>query len=201
MILVVSILREGRETDGGSIAEIYAPYVRDTAISFEVVPPTGEDMRERIRSMAASYPWLVCADGESVRGYAYASRHRERAAYRWAVDVSVYIRAEAQRRGIGRALYSALLRLIAAQGFCTAYAGITLPNLSSVGLHEAMGFQAVGVYRAVGYKLGAWHDVGWWDLVLRTQPAKPAEPRTLAALRDTPDWNAAIAAGQALLRM
>lgn len=194
------IIRPVAPEDAEEIAAIYAPYVRDTAISFELVPPTGEDMRERIRSMAASYPWLVCTEGQSVRGYAYASRHRERAAYRWAVDVSVYIRAAAHRRGIGRALYSALLRLVAAQGFCTAYAGITLPNAASVGLHEALGFQPIGVYRAVGHKLGAWRDVGWWDLVLQTRPAKPAEPRPLAALRGTPEWNAAIAAGQALLR-
>jgi phosphinothricin acetyltransferase len=197
---VTITIRTASESDADEIAAIYAPYVRDTATSFEVVAPTGEDMRERIRSVTASYPWLVCADGESVRGYAYAGRHRERAAYRWAVDVSVYIRAEAQRRGIGRALYAALLRLVTAQGFCTAYAGITLPNASSVALHEAMGFRPVGVYRAVGYKLGAWHDVGWWDLVLQKPPAQPAEPLPIGALHGTPDWDAALEAGQALLR-
>jgi phosphinothricin acetyltransferase len=193
------MIRTVSESDADDIAAIYAPYVRETAISFEVVPPTGEDMRERIRSVTASYPWLVCADGESVLGYAYAGRHRERAAYRWAVDVSGYVRAEAQRRGIGRALYTTLLRLVAAQGFCTAYAGITLPNASSVALHEAMGFRPVGVYRAVGYKLGAWHDVGWWDLVVQSQPAQPAEPRPIGALQGTREWHAAIASGQALL--
>jgi L-amino acid N-acyltransferase YncA len=197
---VTITIRAVSAADADDIAAIYAPYVRDTAISFELVPPTGEDMRERIRSMAVSYPWLVCAAGGSVLGYAYASRHRERAAYRWAVDVSVYIRVEAHRRGIGRALYAALLRLVAAQRFCTAYAGITLPNASSVGLHEAMGFQPVGVYRAVGYKLGAWHDVGWWDLVLQKQPANPAEPHPIGALYGTPEWDAALEAGRALLR-
>ena len=134
-------------------------------------------------------------------GYAYASRHRERAAYQWSVDVSVYVRADAHRRGIGRALYTALLRIVTAQGFYGAYAGITLPNASSVGLHEAMGFRAVGVYRAVGYKLGAWHDVGWWDLDARCTPGV-APPPPLARRRrcaTSPEWNGALAAGQALL--
>jgi phosphinothricin acetyltransferase len=115
------------------------------------------------------------------------------------VDVSVYVRAAAHRRGIGRGLYSGLLRIVAAQGFCNAYGGITLPNPSSVGLHESMGFQAVGVYRAVGYKLGSWHDVGWWELAVQARPATPEAPRAVDALRGTPAWDAAIAAGQARL--
>lgn len=192
-------LREARAADAEAIAEIYAPYVLETPISFELVPPTAEEMRERIRGLSATYPYLVCGDAAGVLGYAYASRHAERAAYRWGVDVSVYVRAAAHRRGIGRALYTALLRLVTAQGFCTAYAGISLPNAKSVGLHESLGFQPVGVYRAVGFKLGAWHDVGWWDLVLQPHPASPAEPRGIAALRGTTEWNAAIAAGQSLL--
>jgi phosphinothricin acetyltransferase len=192
-------IREVRPSDAAQIAAIYAPYVRDTPISFEVVPPTAAEIGERVRALAASYPWLVCADGDALLGYAYAGRHRERAAYSWSVDVSVYIRGDWHRRGIGRALYTALLPIVAAQGFCNAYGGITLPNPSSVGLHEAMGFEPVGVYRAVGYKLGAWHDVGWWELALPARPANPAAPRNVDVVRGTSEWNAAIAGGQALL--
>jgi phosphinothricin acetyltransferase len=192
-------IRPAADADADQIAAIYAPYVRDTAISFEVVAPGGDEMRARLAALAATHPWLVCADAGAVLGYAYASRHRERAAYQWSADVSVYVRADAHRRGIGRALYAALLRIIAAQGFYNAYAGITLPNPSSVGLHESMGFRPVGVYRAVGYKLGAWHDVGWWALDLHARPAAPAAPQPLGTVRDTAMWEAALAAGQALL--
>ena len=192
-------IRPARTADARQIAAIYAPYVRDTAISFEVVPPTVAETRARVRAVTATYPWLVCAEGDTVRGYAYASRHHERAAYQWSVDVSVYVRADAHRQGIGRALYTALLRIVAAQGFCNAYAGITLPNPSSVGLHESMGFTPVGIYRAVGHKLGAWHDVGWWELALQPRPAAPAPPRAVGVVRGTAEWDAAMAAGQALL--
>lgn len=192
-------IRHAIDSDAGQIAAIYAPYVRDTAISFEVVPPTGDAMGERIRMLTAVYPWLVCADQTEVQGYAYASRHHERAAYQWSIDVSVYVRADAHRRGIGRALYAALLRIVTIQGFYNAYAGITLPNPSSVGLHESMGFAPVGVYRAVGHKLGAWHDVGWWELALLARPAMPAPARPMGAVLGTPEWDAAIAVGQAKL--
>lgn len=193
-------IREATLADADVIASIYAPYVRDTVISFEVVPPSAEEMAGRMRGGMAAYPWLVCTDDGTVLGYAYASRHRDRAAYQWSVDVSVYIRSDAHRRGIGRALYSALLRIVAAQGFYNAYGGITLPNPSSVGLHEAMGFRSVGVYRAVGYKHGAWHDVGWWDLMLSERPAAPAAPLSIDVVRATSAWTEALAAGQALLR-
>jgi phosphinothricin acetyltransferase len=194
-------IRQATEADAAQIAAIYAPYVRDTAISFEVVPPTPRTMAERIASLAPTYPWLVCADNGAVLGYAYASRHRDRAAYQWSIDVSVYVAAAAHRRGIGRALYTTLLRLSAAQGYCNAYGGITLPNASSVGLHEAMGFRTVGIYRRVGHKLGAWHDVGWWALDLRPRPATPPALRPLPALLDTGEWDDAAAAGQVLLRV
>lgn len=187
------------EADAEQIAAIYAPYVRDTAISFEIDPPSAGEMRARIGKTVEAHPWLVCADGTHVVGYAYASKHRERAAYRWSVDVSVYVDGAAHGRGIGRALYTALLPLVVAQGYRTAYAGITLPNAASVGLHEAMGFRRLAVYRGVGFKLGVWHDVGWWELALRPRDAAPAEPLPPAALQGTAEWNAALAGGQAVL--
>jgi L-amino acid N-acyltransferase YncA len=194
------MIRHATEADAAQIAEIYAPYVRDTAISFEVVPPTGDAMGERIRSLTAMYPWLVCADQSEVRGYAYAGRHHERAAYQWSIDVSVYVRTDAHRRGIGRSLYTALLRIVAAQGFYNAYAGVTLPNPASVGLHESFGFRPVGVYERVGHKLEAWHDVGWWALDLQPRPPSPSPPRAADTQRQTAEWQAAMAAGRSLLR-
>jgi phosphinothricin acetyltransferase len=194
------VLRLATEFDAEQIAAIYAPFVRDTGISFEVVPPSPEEMGRRIVGTVARYPWLVCERGETVAGYAYASRHRERAAYQWSVDVSVYVDPQHQRLGIGRALYTSLFELLRLQGFGNAYAGITLPNASSVGLHEAMGFLPVGVYHAVGYKLGAWYDVGWWALRLRpTHTLVPEPPTDLPDVRSHRDWDAALSAGRELL--
>ena len=114
----------------------------------------------------ARYPYLVADREGTVLGYAYASEHRSRAAYRISVDVTCYVAGTARRAGVGRALYGALIGSLAQAGFHSAHAGITLPNEASVGLHEAMGFCKVGVYREVGYKLGAYHDVGWWQRML-----------------------------------
>lgn len=155
-----------RDADAAAVATVYAPYVRDTAISFEEEPPDPAEMARRMRHTTAVHPWLVAQDGDAVVGYAYAAAHRERAAYRWAADVSVYVASTAQRRGVGRALYTALLGDLRGRGIRTVWAGTTLPNAPSVALHEAMGFRPVGVYRAVGWKHGTWHDVGWWGLDL-----------------------------------
>ena len=178
-------LRFATPADAPGIAAIYAPIVRESAISFEVDPPTVEEIGKRVESTLRFYPWLICAAGGSVEGYAYASQHRSRAAYQWSADVSVYIHESCRGRGIGRALYAALLELLRMQGLFNAYAGITLPNAASVGLHEAVGFVPLGVYRAVGFKLGRWHDVGWWELPLLSRgdrlPAAPVAQSTLAA--------------------
>jgi phosphinothricin acetyltransferase len=152
--------------DAAACAGIYAPYVSDTVISLEEVPPTPEQMGHRITRITDRYPWLVAEIDGEVAGYAYAGEHRERAAYRWASDVTVYVPPTAHRRGIGRALYTALFDLLVFQGVYVACAGVTLPNEASVGLHESMGFIAVGVYRRVAWKFGSWHDVGWWQLQL-----------------------------------
>jgi L-amino acid N-acyltransferase YncA len=169
-------IRLATERDAEPMLAIYAPIVRETIISFEVEPPTPDEMRRRIRDTLAELPWLVWDDEGKVLGYAYASRHRARAAYQWCVDVSVYVHPLARRGGIARALYQALFEILRRQGYVNAYAGIALPNPASVGFHEAMGFQPVGVYRGVGYKLGAWHDVGWWHLLLQKRPDSPALP-------------------------
>jgi len=164
--------------DAAAIAAIYAPVVRDTPISFELEPPDVATMRQRMLDTLKVRPWLVCERDGAVIGYAYAASHRERAAYQWCVETSVYIADSARRQGVGRTLYAALLPLLARQGYVHAYAGITLPNAASVGLHERLGFRPVGIYKAIGFKLGAWHDVGWWDLPLPrgTLPPEPAAP-------------------------
>src|SRR5262245_9375 len=151
--------------DAEDILKVYTPFCRNTFITFEMVPPTLEEMKARIEGKGKLYPWLVCA-GPTVLGYARAAQHRERAAYQWAADVSVYVVDGHRGRGLGRALYTSLLALLKLQGFLRACAGIALPNPASIALHEAMGFQPVGIFPSIGYKLGHWHDVAWWQLTL-----------------------------------
>ncbi|MDC9823976.1 GNAT family N-acetyltransferase [Devosia sp. ZB163] len=175
-------VRAAQPDDGESIAAIYAPIVRDTSVSFETEPPSGAVMAERIRSTISSHPYLVAERAGEVVGYAYASKHRERAAYRWSVDVTVYVALQARRTGVGRALYGPLLSILRTQGFHSAFAGIALPNAGSVGLHVAMGFVPVGIYRNVGFKHGRWHSVGWWGLELVEGVETPTEPLPLSSV-------------------
>ena len=151
------------DRDGAACAAVYSPYVRDTAISFEEDPPDAAELTRRMKRVTARYPWLVAEDGPTVVGYAYASRHRDRAAYRWTAEVAIYIAPAHRRQGLGRALYGTLLDLLTDQHLQLACAGITLPNAASVALHESCGFELVGIYRRIGFKHGAWHDVGWWQ--------------------------------------
>jgi L-amino acid N-acyltransferase YncA len=172
-------IRLANEHDAEAIRAIYAPVIASSPISFETEPPTAQEMARRIREIGATYPFLV-TDG----GYAYACQHRTRAAYRFSVDVSVYLAEHARGRGLGRALYERLFAILAAQGFCNAYAGVVIPNAASIGLHKAVGFTEVGVYHHVGFKLGKWHDVMWLERPLRPRELEPKEP---IAVRDVPD--------------
>jgi phosphinothricin acetyltransferase len=186
-------IRMAQASDADAIAAIYRPSVVDAATSFEVDPPSSAEVARRIAAVMAFAPWLVyVGDDGRVVGYAYASPHNERVAYQWSVNVTVYIDAGHHRRGIGRALYERLFALLRLQGFYVAHGGITLPNPKSVGLHEALGFRLVGVYPAVGWKRGAWHDVGWWRLELQPRPATPAPPLTPAQAQALPGWAAAL---------
>ncbi len=196
-----AVIRLATESDGGAIAAIYAPFVSGAATSFELVPPDAAEMGRRIRETLSTLPWIVCEREHRLLGYAYAGKHRSRAAYQWSVETSVYVDPESQRRGVGRALYTSLFAILVLQGHFNAYAGITLPNPGSVGLHEAMGFQPVGVYREVGHKAGAWHDVGWWQLSLQAKTASPRPPLRLAEVQALAAWPAALAAGERLLRV
>jgi len=159
-------IRIAVESDAPAIRGIYAPFVERTAISFELQPPSIEEMARRISSTLPTYPYLVAERDGQVVGYAYASQHRAREAYRWSVDVTVYVSPQAHRSGIGRALYGRILPILQRQGFHAAYAGIALPNTGSVGLHESLGFMHIGTYPEVGFKNGKWHDVGYWRISL-----------------------------------
>jgi L-amino acid N-acyltransferase YncA len=191
-------IRLARPSDAAAIAAIYAPFCTDTVVSFEYDAPSATEMAERVRKITARFPWLVLETAGDVAGYAYAGLHSERTAYRWSADVTVYVAAGRRRAGVGRALYTALFRILVLQGYYKAFAGVTLPNPGSVGLHTALGFQPVGVYRGVGYKLGAWHDVAWYQLALQPERPDPAPPRDLPAVLGSPEWDEALAAGAAL---
>lgn len=162
------------ERDAAGCAEVYAPVVAETAISFEESAPVAEEMARRIE---AAKRWLVAEEDGGVIGYVYATAHRARAAYRWAVDVSAYVDAGHRRRGVGRELYATLFERLRADGYRVACAGVTLPNDASVAIHRAMGFEEVGIYRRIGWKLGRWHDVMWLQLDLSPgAPDPPSEP-------------------------
>jgi L-amino acid N-acyltransferase YncA len=174
-------IRVANAEDAAAVTAIYAPIVADTTISFELEPPTVDEMRHRIVTTLQSLPWLVGEDDAGqVNGYVYASRHRDRPAYQWSVDVTAYVRADARAQGVGKRLYARLFDELLRLGYCQAFAGIALPNEASVALHESVGFLPLGVYRRVGFKKGAWHDVGWWQRELRA-PSEPRPPLAFSA--------------------
>lgn len=175
------MIRVADESDGAACAAIYAPFVTDRPVSFEAAPPGAAEMSARIAACSSQYPWLVWDEG-GVSGFAYASEHRTRAAYRWSVDVAIYVAEDARRKGVARALYAALFAILRLQGYQSAFAGIALPNEPSVNFHRALGFAPVGIYRNVGFKLGRWRDVSWWQLTFGDLPAAPAEPRPFAGI-------------------
>lgn len=171
------MIRLARAEDAPQIADIYGPFCTESCVSFETEAPGAEEMAARVERVNRRHAWLVDDAGGAVRGYAYASPHRERAAYRWAVEVTVYVGEGHRGAGVGRTLYAELFRRLRAQGIFKAYAGILVPNPASQAFHESLGFTLVGIYRKIGYKLGAWRDVGWWQLALQPEIDSPAEPR------------------------
>ena len=193
-------IRLAHAGDGPALAEIYRPAVADNSTSFELEPPDGAEMARRAAKCMERTPWLVCERDGRVVGYAYGGMHRERAAYQWSVEVSAYVHPDFHRQGIGRALYASLFAALAVQGYRNAYAGITLPNDASVALHKSVGFTPVGVYRRIGYKLGAWHDVLWLERELAPRVIDPPLPRPLAECRNDPAFVSALESGISLLR-
>jgi len=173
----VGLIRDATTDDAAVCAAIYAPYVCDTAVTFEYEPPAPEEMARRIAVATAGHAWVVYEDAGRVAGYAYAGPYKDRAAYRWTCEVSVYSETGRRRTGAGRALYAGLFERLVARGYHLALAGVTLPNEASEGLHKAMGFELVGVHEQIGWKLGRWHDVARMQKRLVPSEGPPADPR------------------------
>lgn len=182
------VVRVAEPHDAHELLAIYGPIVRETAISFELEVPSVDEIARRIGDGMVERPWLVAEREDVIIGYAYAGAFRARPAYRWSAEVSVYVAAHARGAGVGRTLYGALLRVLIAQGYAMAFAGIALPNPASVALHEALGFQPVGVFHKAGFKFNAWHDVGWWERGLagpimgEPQPFSECDPGSIRQL-------------------
>jgi len=175
------VIRPASAEDAEAIRAIYEPAVNGTFVTFEEVAPDTEEIVRRMRSRPR-LPWLVAGTADGVVGYARAIQHRVRPAYRWSAESSVYVAETHRGRGIGRRLYERLATEVRDLGYVSMFSGVALPNAASVALHERLGFRPIGVFPDVGYKLGAWHDVGWWVLPLRPRPpAEPPEPRAWAS--------------------
>jgi L-amino acid N-acyltransferase YncA len=172
----MSSIRIATTDDSESILKIYAPYIENTSYTFETEVPTIDSFKKRIASYLQNWPWLVCEIDGVIAGYAYGARHRERVAYQWSLESSVYIHDDYQRRGVARALYTALINILRLQGFRNLYAVINLPNDKSVSFHENLGFEYFATYKNVGYKLGRWKNVGWWQLQLNEYSMEPRSP-------------------------
>ena len=192
VISMAAHIRFAEPTDAAGILAIYGPYCESTCVSFEVVAPTIEQIQERISRITADYPWLVAEIDGQIAGYVYASRHHERAAYRWSVDVAVYVAAGQQRRGVGRILYETLFSILREQGHFKAFAGITLPNPASVGLHESLGFRPAAVYRASDISLAAGSTSAGGNAICSlseiTRPNRTRSVRCTTALPSRPHW-------------
>ncbi|MEA5624510.1 arsinothricin resistance N-acetyltransferase ArsN1 family B [Nostoc sp. UHCC 0251] len=195
-------IRLANESDALKMLAIYAPIVRETAISFEIEPPSKMEFQQRIQNYQQQMPWLVCEIKGELLGYAYTTPYRTRAAYQWSVESSVYVNVEHRRKGVAKALYTSLFRLLQLQGYYNVFAAIALPNSASVAVHEAIGFSPVSVFRRVGYKFDEWHDVGWWQLSLQQKQLLTVNPPlSLLEVQKSPLWNEALESGLLLLRV
>ena len=172
----MNLIRVATAADAAPILDIYGPYVENTSYTFETEVPTIESFKERVNTYLESWPWLVCEVDEVIAGYAYGAKHRERVAYQWSIESSVYIHDDYQRIGVARALYTALIDILKLQGFRNLYAVINLPNDKSVTFHEKLGFEYFATYKNVGYKLHKWKNVGWWHLQLNEYSIEPETP-------------------------
>lgn len=170
------------QDDAAACLAIYRPWVEESTVSFETELPSVEAFTERMAALLERWPWLVAEREGAVVGYAYGSPHRQRAAYRFSVEVSAYIDRDHHRQGLAGRLYRALFAVLRAQGVVNAYAGVTLPNPASERFHAAMGFEPVGTYRHVGFKNGGWHDVTWSALTLQAPPVPAREPTSIQRL-------------------
>ena len=174
------VLRQARVSDAPALLAIYAPYVEETAISFEEPAPTLAEFTARVAGICAEYPYLVAEENGRIVGYAYAHRHKERAAYGWNAELSVYLAPAAQGKGLGKALYGALMAILARQNVRNVYGCVTMPNEKSVALHRSLGFTDAGVWHASGFKHGKWRDVAWFEKTIAplSVPPEPFVPIT-----------------------
>ncbi|MBL7744565.1 MAG: N-acetyltransferase [Chitinophagaceae bacterium] len=176
------IIRLATPSDAKDILAIYAPYITGTSFTFEAEVPTEQVFAERIRSYLVNWPWLVCEVDGKIAGYAYGSRYRERIGYQWCVECSVYVHDDYMQKGVGKALYTPLFGMLRQQGYRNVYAVINLPNERSVRFHESCGFKWFATYENVGYKLGKWKNVGWWQLVINDYSDDPPAPARFSDL-------------------
>jgi len=175
------MIRFVQDTDIQDIIQIYAPYIKDTAITFEYEIPTYHDMLKRVQNISQTYPYIVYLSNQQVIAYAYAHAYSERAAYQWSVELSIYVHKDHLRQGIGQILYNALLDLLKAQNIHTVYACITSPNDNSDHFHQALGFKAIGHFTKAGFKLGKWRDVTWYE---KTILDYEEQPRPMIPIQD-----------------
>ena len=173
------VIRRATHQDAAFIAETYRPFVEDHWASFEIMAPDADEIAARMEAAGDTYPWLIAEDGAPL-GYAYAAPHRSRAAYASSVDTAIYCAPGTRGKGVGKALYEALLEILTKQGYIMAFAGIALPNEASVRLHQATGFRCIGTYPNVGFKQGAWRDTQWWGRPLATPQIPPAPILTVS---------------------
>lgn len=181
-IYTMNSIRLALPSDAADMLEIYKPFITGTAVTFETAVPAVEAFEQRVRTYMATWPWLVCTRDGRITGYAYAARHREREAYQWCVESSVYVHPEFRGQGVATDLYHSLFRILRHQGFLNVYAVITLPNEKSVAFHSGFGFTHFASFKNIGYKLGRWHTVGWWELSLNEYPRDPQAPISLPLL-------------------
>lgn len=173
------------ESDAQATLAIYKPYVLNTIITFEHEVPTLAEYLQRIKTNTAEYPWLVCLYNNNIIGYAYASKHRSKAAYQWSPESTVYMSPAFHRKGIARMLYETLFSLLRLQGYFNVYAGVSLPNEKSIGFHKALGFSEIGIFKKAGYKLGNWHDTHWFQLHLSEHILDPPNPKTISEIKES----------------
>jgi|SRR6185437_1751703 len=173
------------ENDTEEVLDIYKPFVLHTIITFEYDAPSYEEFSQRIKTAIAKCPWLVCLYGKKIIGYSYAAIHRQRSAYQWSCESTVYLLPEFHRKGIARILYETLFSILRIQGYVNVYAGISLPNEKSIGFHQSLGFTKIGVYEKIGYKFGGWHDVEWLQFELQEHQNNPHSPKTIQSIINT----------------
>lgn len=182
-------IRPVEPKDVSVLRDIYAWYVENTHISFEYTAPSETEFRERIEASISEFPWIVCTYNATVIGYAYAHKHRLRDAYQWSPESSIYLAQDFHTKGIGRVLYNTLFRILSLQGYHTVFAGVALPNDKSIGIHQGLGFERIGIFRNVGYKNGGWHDTLWFQLCLQTIPGEPEIPVKLPVIKTHKKWD------------